>query len=194
MSGGIRVDFDLYSDERVVNKLTQLEQFGEKASAAVIRAVNRAVRKVAKWMEGRLARDAYRTLTLRRAGLLVQHKRLKLRQPKSGQAYIWVGTGPMPAHYFRNPQWRRKWPGGARFTAKGQRQQVAGSFMGRYGNVDAVLIRKTSKAYPIKLVTVPVHDEMDGIVQRLMPQAREQFVRIAERELNYELLKLQKRV
>ena len=188
---GIRLDFDLYADRDVAEKVAAIQSYGPQATDAVIRAVNRAVRKTARWLKGKLSRAAYNALSLKRVGLLAQTKRIAVKQRKGGQAWLWIGTSNMPAHYFRNPRWQRKWKGGAKFTAKGQRQQVAGSFIARYGDEKkAVLIRSTDKAYPIKFVPVEVHEEMEDLIQRLIPQAREQFVRIAQQELNYELMKL----
>ncbi|WP_294948585.1 hypothetical protein [Sulfurivirga sp.] len=188
---GMRLDFDLYSDHDVAEKVAAIQSFGPQASKAVIRAVNRAVRKTARWLKGKLSRAVYEQLSLKRVGLLAQTKRITVKQRKGGQAWLWIGTSNMPAHYFRNPRWQRRWKGGARFTAKGQRQQVAGSFIARYGDEkQAVLVRSTDKAYPIKFVPVEVHEDMEEIIQRLIPQAREQFVRIARQELNYELMKL----
>ena len=188
---GMRLDFDLYGDARLRRLMMDMEAFGEKASQAITRAVNRAVRKTARWLKGRLSREAYQQLSLKRAGLLAQTRRIAVKQRRGGQAWLWIGTSNMPAHYFRNPRWQRSWKGGAKFTAKGQRQQVAGSFIARYGDEkNAVLIRATDKAYPIKFVPVEVHEDMEDLIQRLIPQAREQFVRIARQELNYELVKL----
>lgn len=188
---GIRLDFDLYADRDVAEKIAAIQSFGPQASKAVIRAVNRAVRKTARWMKGRLSRAAYDALSLKRVGLLAQTRRIAVKQRRGGQAWLWIGTSNMPAHYFRNPRWQRSWKGGAKFTAKGQRQQVAGSFIARYGDEkNAVLIRATDKAYPIKFVPVEVHEDMEELIRCLIPQAQEQFVRIARQELNYELMKL----
>lgn len=188
---GMRLDFDLYGDAQLRRLMIDMEAFGEKAGKAITHAVNRAVRKTARWLKVKLSREAYRQLSLKRAGLLAQTKRLTVKQRNGGRAWLWIGTSNMPAHYFRNPRWQRRWKGGAKFTAKGQRKQVAGSFIARYGDEkNAVLIRATDKAYPIKFVPVEVHNDMEEIIQRLIPQARERFVRIARQELGYELGKL----
>lgn len=134
--------------------------------AALKRAENRTAQRLRT-----MARKALREgLALRSAAVL--KARLRLRRSRVG-ASLWVGLNNLPASAFKG----RPRASGGGVSAGGR--QFSGAFIGRgQDSGSAQAFRRTGASrLPIEVVTVPIKDEADSILEaQVMREAADSFM------------------
>lgn len=127
-------------------------------------ALSRAVRRTAGTLRKRAERELKSELDVRKVAYL--RRRLKsFRLTRSGVegARLWFGENPMFISGLRGSI--KKTKDGAVFDGRAGRQEFDGGFIvkGKYGRT--IMTRKGKDRLPIAEGTVPVKDQMDGLVE-----------------------------
>jgi len=167
-------DWDQVADDMIT-------ALGGEDAKPVRRAITRALRKTARWVNARIARSVAQAANIPQKAV---RARLSVRVGKE-EAMVWLGTNPIPAHRLGTVRWSRRMRG-----ARAGRRLFPGSFA--WGpNPDKPLVwHRTGKSrLPIEKETVEIDPVAQEQARRLRMQALKRLREVLRQELNYELLK-----
>jgi len=187
------IEIELELDE---NQLRQsMESLSMINGDGLRRAIQRASKKLGRYLQTHIARAAAQVLNMRVSKF--KQYRIKLRfNRQTGQQEVWIGTNPIAAHHLKNPRWKRTWVG-----AKAGGRTFKGAFMAYSKTTDGdhngmKVFRRMDGQYTssgkvkLKVETVAVHDDVKEVIHRLEKRANARYQQLLYQEINYELSKI----
>ena len=148
------------------------------SSTQIERAAARAINKTVKWVRTQALRQTAADLGISQKAVKDRFL-INLARVNKKKASLWIGLNEISAHKL----------GKARKTKNGLRirdREFAGAFQPR--KLKPVFRRIGKARLPIEKVMVPIKSS-ETIIHYLYARAKDQFMKIFERELNFESLK-----
>lgn len=170
------IDLDLRIDQKELDRLLGMFQLSKEASR---RAAQRAVQKTAKWCETNARRSVSKELRLAQKSI---RGRLRLYRNDALEQKVWLGLNALAARRLGIP--RRSGKG----TRVG-RHYFEGAFpIKKYGG--GVYRRTGSERFPLELAKLNIDETGLSAMRSAAQQAEARLLEMMRRELNYELIKL----
>ncbi len=145
------------------------------------RAVDRALRKTARWLETHSKRELGRELKLPIRVLSIRFQHVLQLKGQQKSAVVWFGVNPIEARYLGSARQNR------RGTRVG-RHQFDLAFTASMKNAHKnVFRRKGRERLPIEVVRMSIDKESTLIFQRFYQRAQGRFSEVLQQELNFVL-------
>uniref|UniRef100_Q31HU3 Prophage minor tail protein Z homolog n=1 Tax=Hydrogenovibrio crunogenus (strain DSM 25203 / XCL-2) TaxID=317025 RepID=Q31HU3_HYDCU len=158
------------------------------------KAINRASKKMARWLQTHIARQAVRLIGMKISSFKKYRIKLNMRD-SSGINKVWIGTNPIAAHHLQNPRWKRQWAGARAGGQTFDGAFIADSKSGGSRNGMKVFRRlpgqyNSAGKEKLEKVSIAINDDVKEAIYRLQNRANARFKELLLHEIRFELSKL----
>lgn len=159
------------------------------------KAINRASKKMARWLQTHIARQAAMMLGMKTSSFKKYRIKLNMRDA-SGITKVWIGTNRIAAHHLQNPRWKRQWSGARAGGQTFDGAFIANSKAGGNRNGLKVFRRLPGQYGPngkekLEKVSIAIDSDVKEAIYRLQNRANARFKELLLQEIRFELSKLQ---
>lgn len=155
-------------------ELAYLEAKLTRAKPKIQKAIDRAVKKTARWLEVHTKRDLGKELKINQQALTFRYR--KTFFPDTKAVSVWFGIDPFQARYIGRSRQNKR-------GVKAGSYQFDHAFIATMKNGHTNIFRR--KKDTIKKVHLPISEPGSEIFQRYQVRAQARFSTILKQELNF---------